>query len=250
MPVKRLYVEAALEPGCRLALTDDAAHYLGRVLRAKPGEALRVFSPDGAEFDATVATLGRRSVELAVGDPVDAMPESPLRLIVLQAMSRNEKMDFVVQKAVELGATDIAPVAVERSVMRLDDARGARRLVHWRQVAVHAAQQCGRVVVPAVHPPRSLADALAATPAPFGIVADPLAARTLGEVLDRVAQPPRAARVLIGPEGGLTDDELARAAEAGLTGCRIGPRILRTETAAVTLMAALQIRFGDLAGGH
>ena len=249
MPIKRLFVEHPLAAGARLVLDGDAAHYLGRVLRARPGDPLTVFNGDGAEYAATVHDLARGSVTLDVSTTIDAMAEPPVAITLLQALSRNEKMDVAIQKAVELGAAEIRPVAVERSVMRLDDERAARRAAHWRQVAVHAAQQCGRAIVPAVHAPVPLDDVLAAGGLGFGIVADPDAGQTLATTLAGAPRERARISLLVGPEGGLTAQEIAAAAAAGMRPSRAGPRVLRTETAAVALLAILQWHFGDFGGG-
>ncbi|MEO1596153.1 MAG: 16S rRNA (uracil(1498)-N(3))-methyltransferase [Pseudomonadota bacterium] len=249
MPVKRLFVEQPLAAGSALKLDGAAAHYLGRVLRARVGTPVQVFNGDGREYQAAIAQISRETVALSVGAAVPAAPEPRVAITLLQALSRNEKMDLAIQKAVELGVHSIRPVAVERSVMRLDDTRTARRTEHWQQVAVHAAQQCGRAVVPEVHAPATLGEALdAGADIGFGVVADPEAAQSLGDFLDAAEERVDAACVLVGPEGGLTDAEIALATAAGLHAVRAGPRVLRTETAALALVTVLQWRFGDLGG--
>ncbi|MEM6808852.1 MAG: 16S rRNA (uracil(1498)-N(3))-methyltransferase [Pseudomonadota bacterium] len=249
MPVKRLFVDQPIAAGSTLALDGAAAHYLGRVLRARVGNTVQVFNGDGREFAAEMTRITRDAVVLDVHDAVAAAPEPRVAITLMQALSRNEKMDLAIQKAVELGVHSIRPVAVERSVMRLDDTRTARRTEHWQQVAVHAAQQCGRAVVPEVHAPATLGDALnASADVGLGIVADPQAAQSLGDCLDKAGDGVDAARLLVGPEGGLTADEIALATTSGLHAVRAGPRVLRTETAALALVTVLQWRFGDLGG--
>ncbi|MEO1320085.1 MAG: 16S rRNA (uracil(1498)-N(3))-methyltransferase [Pseudomonadota bacterium] len=249
MPVKRLFVDQSLAAGSTLALDGAAAHYLGRVLRARVGDAVQVFNGDGREFAAAITQITRDAVALAVHESVAAAPEPRVAITLLQALSRNEKMDLAIQKAVELGVHSIRPVAVERSVMRLDDVRTIRRTEHWQQVAIHAAQQCGRAVVPAVHAPVALGAALdASADVGFGIVADPEATQSLGQCLDEAGDGVDAARILVGPEGGLTEGEIALATRSGLHAVRAGPRVLRTETAALALVTVLQWRFGDLGG--
>ena len=249
MPVKRLFVDHALAAGSPLTLDGAAAHYLGRVLRARVGNTVQVFNGDGREFAATITQITRNAVVLEIGDAVVAAPEPRVAITLIQALSRNEKMDLAIQKAVELGVHNIRPVAVERSVMRLDDQRTARRTEHWQQVAVHAAQQCGRAIVPEVHAPAALGDALeASADVGFGIVADPEGVQSLRDCLEDAGNDVTAARLLVGPEGGLTADEIARATASGLHAVRAGPRVLRTETAALALVTVLQWRFGDLGG--
>jgi len=178
-----------------------------------------------------------------VGAPVAPRPESPLALTLIQGVCRGERMDLVVQKAVELGAARILPVLTARSVPRLDGARAARRHAHWQAVAAAAAEQCGRAVVPEVAPPSPLREALAGATLPaVRYLLDPAAGA------GPRALPPlgAAAALLVGPEGGLTDGERAAAEAAGFRGLRLGPRILRTETAGLAALAVLQALHGDL----
>lgn len=249
MPVKRLFVEGPLGPGQHLRLQGDAAHYLGRVLRARRGDLVRLFDGTGVEYEARVVAADRGTVTLDTGAALDALPEPAVAITLIQALSRNEKMDLAIQKAVELGVASVRPVAVTRSVMKLDGDRAVRRHEHWRQVAVHAAQQCGRAVVPEVHAPAPLEQVLADVNLGFGIVADPLAPATLADCLADAPETVAVASVLVGPEGGLTGEEIAAATRAGMLACRAGPRVMRTETAAVALVAVLQLRLGDLGGG-
>ena len=249
MPVKRLFVEGPLGPGQHIRLEGDAAHYLGRVLRARRGDLVRLFDGTGAEYEARVVAADRGTVTLDTLAAVDALPEPAVAITLIQALSRNEKMDLAIQKAVELGVSSVRPVAVTRSVMKLDGSRADRRHEHWRQVAVHAAQQSGRAVVPEVHAPAALDAVLGALEPGFGIVADPRAAQSLSDCLAAAPEGVQAASLLVGPEGGLTDEEIAQATAAGFHACRAGPRVMRTETAALALVAALQLHFGDLGRG-
>lgn len=249
MPVKRLFVEGPLGPGQHIRLEGDPAHYLGRVLRARRGDLVRLFDGTGDEYEARVVALDRGTVTLDTAAAVDALPEPAVAITLMQALSRNEKMDLAIQKAVELGVSSVRPVAVTRSVMKLDGNRAGRRLEHWRQVAVHAAQQSGRAVVPEVHAPAPLDAALADAAPGFGIVADPRAAMSLSDCLAAAPDHVRSVSLLVGPEGGLTEEEIALATGAGMHACRAGPRVMRTETAAVALVAALQLTLGDLGRG-
>ena len=239
MKIPRIHVPAPLAEGAELALPEAAARHLLRVLRLRPGARLRVFDGAGREHEAELLAAAR----VRLGAPVRPLPESPLAVTLIQGVCRGERMDLVVQKAVELGAARILPVLTARSVPRLDGARARRRQAHWQAVAAAAAEQCGRAVVPEVTPPRPLAAVLADPALPAArCLLDPAAA----EGPRALAPPGAAAALLVGPEGGLTDGERAAAAAHGFRGLRLGPRILRTETAGLAALAALQVLHGDL----
>ena len=238
----RVFVHAPLATGQRLVLEGEDAAHLGRVLRVRPGEAVVLFDGSGQEFAAEVAQATRRSVELAVGTRREANRESPLQLVLLQGLCRNERMDWVVRKATELGVSAIRPVQAERSVVKLAPARVAARIEHWRAIAISACEQCGRNTLPDILPPLPVAGALAAHAGATGVLLDPEAAGGPDSL-----KPPRGPLcLLVGPEGGLDEHERAAARAAGYVGIRLGPRILRTETAALTGVTLLQARFGDL----
>lgn len=247
----RLYLDRSLETGLELELEGDEAQYLGRVLRLRVGDSVRVFNGDDGEFVADLAAFAKKSVTLTLGkrvvDPGAASSESPLRLHLVQGISRGDRMDFVVQKTTELGIKRITPVLTRHGMVRLDAARAAKRREHWQRVATSAAEQCGRLRPPLVDAPIDLNDW-------FGsgrdldttqLVLDPFATP------DFAAEPPPETKlcVLIGPEGGLSDKELGDADAAGFRRVRLGPRILRTETAAIAVTALAQARFGDLGSG-
>lgn len=227
---------------CRLA--HDKAHHLLHVLRLDAGDAVTLFDGRGAQYAATVARIARNSVTLNVGERTGVDRESPLRVTLVQAISSGERMDYTVQKAVELGAACIQPIASERSIVRLDSARAQKRVAHWQAVAIAACEQCGRNLVPRIAPVMKLGDWLAgfAAAAPdTGIVLAPGAPISLREL----GGPRTAVTLLAGPEGGWTQAELGDAGRAGFTAVRLGPRVLRTETAAVAALAAMQALWGD-----
>ncbi|HET9552112.1 MAG TPA: 16S rRNA (uracil(1498)-N(3))-methyltransferase [Anaeromyxobacteraceae bacterium] len=224
----------------RAALDEPARHYLRDVLRLAPGDPVELFDGRGAAWEATVGEgfealrLGARREAAAGGTEVH----------LLFALAKGEKVDLVVQKATELGAARLAPFAAERSVVRLDEAKGAERAVRWRRIAEEAARQCGRSDVPEVAAPGPLAAALAAVPRGFRLVvlhgegSAPLASVPL-EGAPGVA-------AVVGPEGGLTPEELAACEAAGAIRAGLGPRTLRAETAAIAAVALLQALAGDL----
>ncbi|MEM7612252.1 MAG: 16S rRNA (uracil(1498)-N(3))-methyltransferase [Pseudomonadota bacterium] len=246
MPIKRLFANQPLSPGQRIALDTDAAHYVGRVLRARVGDKLALFNDDGHEYIANIDALAKRELHVSIESRHTPAVESPIAITLLQALSRHEKMDWVIQKSVELGVSAIQPVITERSVMQLDASRAEKRLSHWQSVAIHAAQQSGRCRLTKIAPPLQLNEALATDAGTeLALVATPTADQTLSHVL---TQRPGAASlgILVGAEGGLTESEVASAKQAGFAACRSGPRVLRTETAAISLIAIAQYALGDI----
>ncbi len=249
--IPRLHVDAVLVDGALLELDRARSHQLGDVLRLREGATVEVFDGHGNQHAAEVRLAGKR-VRLAVGPAREARAESPLDLVLLQGVSRGDRMDATVRQATELGASAIRPVTTRRGSVRLDEARAAKRQAHWEAIVVSACEQCGRVRLPTLHPVASLdtalTDARAAAPEALALQLDPEASTGLGEALDARAarDAPRSAALLIGPESGLDPEEIAAAREAGFLPVRSGPRTLRTETAGPAALAILQARFGDL----
>lgn len=244
MRVNRAYVDAPLAVGTRLALPEGAAAHLLRVLRLGVGDACVLFNGDGHEHDARIVATGRQGGEAEIVATRAVDRESPLRIVLLQGIARGEKMDWILQKATELGVAAFVPVASERSEVKLSGERATKRHAHWRSVVVAACEQSGRARVPDVAAPESLAAALARLPGNgLRLTLDP------GADIGLAGLPaPEAATciVAIGPEGGWSPRDRALLADAGFTGLHLGPRILRTETAGMAAIAALQARFGDL----
>ena len=244
MRLRRVYVDAPLEAGTRVRLERSAAGHVTRVLRLRVGEALTLFNGRGGEYAASLVESSGAEVTVAVGEYRAIERESPLAITLAQGISRGERMDLVVQKATELGVTQLAPLILERSVVRLDAQQAHRKLNRWHAIAVAACEQSGRNRLPEVLAPATLREFLqsAASVAPTRLLLSPTAARRL-EDLDA---PVSAVSVLIGPEGGLADSEQAAALAAGFTAVCLGPRVLRTETAALVALTLLQREFGDL----
>ena len=238
----RVFVAGPLAAGARLTLEGEAAAHLGRVLRVRAGAPVVLFDGSESEFASEVVAATRRTVALAVGPGREVRRESALELVLLQGVCRNERMDWVVRKATELGATAIRPVMTERSVVKIDPAKIAGRIEHWRAIAISACEQCGRNVLPDILPPLPVTAALSAHRGASGVLLDPEAKGGA----DTLRPPAGPLCLLVGPEGGLDERERAAARAAGYMGIRLGPRILRTETAALTGLALLQARFGDL----
>ena len=237
MRLSRFFVDLPLSIG-QHQLPEAQAHYIGRVLRLTAGSQVQLFDGSGREFLGELSEVGKKTVSVALGEQLDGMPESPLRIHLGQGLSRGERMDWAIQKATELGVGEITPIVSERCEVRLNDERADKRLTHWRQIAISACEQCGRSVLPVIHPPRSLADWLAVE-ADLKLVLHPVA-----EPLASHAQP-RTLAFLIGPEGGLSENEVGLAAERGFRPARLGPRVLRTETAPVVALSVAQQLWGD-----
>ncbi|KRW69618.1 16S rRNA methyltransferase [Pseudomonas sp. TTU2014-105ASC] len=237
MRLSRFFIDAPLSLG-RHSLPEASAHYISRVLRLSPGSAVQLFDGSGAEFRGELAEVGKKTVTVELQECLAGMLESPLRIHLGQGLSRGERMDWAIQKATELGVAQITPIVSERCEVRLNDERVDKRLAHWRQIAISACEQCGRSVLPLIHAPVSLRDWLT-------LEAD------LKLVLHPVAEPlvshakPQTLAFLIGPEGGLSESEVAQAADQGFQPARLGPRVLRTETAPVVALSVAQQLWGD-----
>lgn len=225
-----------------VALPPGVAHHVERVLRLAPGDALTLFNGEGGEYPGRLLSLGKTPVaELGACQQTDR--ESPLAITLAQSLASGDKMDWVLQKAVELGASAIAPVASSRSVVKLSGERAEKRVEHWRQIVASACEQCGRNRLPQVAELTSLTAYLARprTDGNLRLILAPGAALKLSD-LPR----PTAVELLVGPEGGFTEDEIRAARLAGYQAVRLGPRILRTETAGLAALTALQLLWGDM----
>lgn len=239
----RLYSPIPLSVGAITDLDSLAAHHATKVLRLRPGAPLILFDGHGGEYRASLREVSGSNATALIHehDPVER--ESTLELTLLQALAKGDRMDTAIQKAVELGVSRIVPVYAERSVVKLKPEREQKRLRHWRGVIRAACEQCGRNRLPAIETPRAFEAALAAiSDKALRLVLAPGNGRRLGQ-LERHAH----VALLVGPEGGLTDAELGLAESRGYQAIHLGPRILRTETAGIALMAALQSRWGDMA---
>ena len=239
MRVSRFYLDAKLAEG-ECLLEDNLAHYVGRVLRLAPGAPVQIFNGSGQEWPGEVLAVGKREVRVRLDAAVPGVPESPLKVHLGQAMSRGERMDWAIQKAVELGVSEITPLFTERCEVKLQGERADKRQAHWQQIAVSACEQCGRSVVPVVHAPLALGAWLADLPCDLKLV---LHHRT-EQSLESLA-PPAQLGLLIGPEGGLSADEIQQAEQSGFKAARFGPRVLRTETAPVVALTLAQQLWGD-----
>jgi 16S rRNA (uracil1498-N3)-methyltransferase len=241
MRLTRVYLPHPLHEHQSVELPHDTAAHVVKVLRARVDDELILFNGDGNEYLGRIETARGDRVLVAVAQRHDIDRESALHAVLVQSVPRGDRMDFVVQKATELGVKRIVPVLSRRSVVRLDAKQAASKLEHWRGVAISACEQCGRNELPEIDTPRDLLDHLAAPCAEdLRIVLDPAAdAGTLP-----VASPGRI-EITVGPEGGFDTDELAAMRLVKVLGIKLGPRILRTETAALVALTWLQTRYGD-----
>ena len=207
------------------------------------GDALVLFNGQGGEYAATITAVDRHSVNVKTGPYAERDTESPLSIHLGIALSRGERMDWIVQKSTELGVSTISPLFTEHAGVRLDAQRAGKKTRHWQQVAISACEQCGRNRLPTVAAPQALADWLDSTDAQSRLVLHPR-----GEPAAALSGTPASVALLVGPEGGLSDVEIARSAAAGFAALQLGPRVLRTETAPLAAIAVLQARWGDFAG--
>ncbi len=237
----RVYQPQPLSEGAELSLNDSAVQHLGRALRMRPGESIRLFDGAGNEHQAELVELIKRAIRVRVGAVIDKPTESGLEVELGQVMSRGERMDYVVQKATELGVSRIVPLFSERCEVKLNPERQTKRVDHWQQVAISACEQSGRSRVPDIAMPQPLSQWLQQCDCELKLVLHPDAAMPLAQ-----RQAPASAGLLIGPEGGLSDAEIEQARAAGFESLRLGPRVLRTETAPVTALSVLQYLWGDL----
>ncbi|THG73914.1 16S rRNA (uracil(1498)-N(3))-methyltransferase [Pseudomonas sp. A-1] len=238
MRLSRFFVDLPLSLG-RFDLPEAQAHYIGRVLRLAAGDAVQLFDGSGREFVGELVEVGKKNVQVELREQLAGLAESPLHIHLGQGLSRGERMDWAIQKATELGVAEITPIVSERCEVRLKDERADKRLAHWRQVAISACEQCGRSVLPIIHAPLSLAEWLEQTAAELKLVLHPVAEPLTGHAR------PASLAFLIGPEGGLSDAEVAQAQRAGYQAARLGPRVLRTETAPVVALSVAQQLWGD-----
>jgi 16S rRNA (uracil1498-N3)-methyltransferase len=241
MPLRRIFSEEPLRERTEIRLTGEAASHVVKVLRLRVGQTLVVFDGSGRDYDGRITGFDRDGVGILTGAGREIATESPASITLLQAVCRGQRMDAVIQKATELGVTCIRPLLTERSVVRLHDDQMARRREHWRRIAIGACEQCGRSRIPHVAPPLALPDALAqATELQTRLMLDPGGDPASGDLAGTPIG------LLIGPEGGLTEGEYRLAVAAGYRAIRLGPRILRTETAPLAALAVLQFLCGDL----
>ncbi len=244
MRLIRLFVDQPLAPGQRARLSGSAAAHATRVLRLGPGAAVTTFNGDGHDYPGKIVALRGGEVEIEVESVSAARAESKLAITLVQGVARGDRMDLVIQKAAELGVTAIQPVLTSRSVVKLTESTTARKQAHWRGVAIAACEQSGRARIPVIGEPMTLPNWLAQAPTP-GVQRIQLAIDA-SQPLATLARGVNACELLIGPEGGLDDSEQDVAESVGFVRALLGPRVLRSETAAIAALVVLQATAGDL----
>jgi 16S rRNA (uracil1498-N3)-methyltransferase len=237
----RFYTEQTLQAGAEVRLEAGPSRHIGSALRLQEGAIITLFNGQGGEFQATITASTRKLVSVMVDDYREVECESPLAVHLGIAISRGDRMDWVVQKATELGATEISPLLSERTEVKLHGERADKKIRHWQQIAISACEQCGRNRLPLINPLTRLDQWSQQVDSPCKLVLQPGQSPGLSTL-----QCPASLALLVGPEGGLSDQEINCAMESGFTTLSLGPRILRTETAPLAALAVVQHQWGDL----
>ena len=241
MRIPRVFHSTPLTVSTQINLDDDAANHIGRVLRMKAEQELVLFDGSGAQFPARIIAVTKKLIQVEVIEKQNISTESPLHLHLGQVISRGDKMELTIQKSVELGVNVITPLISERCGVKLNAERLDKKLQQWRKIAISACEQCGRNIVPEIRSVMSLDDWISEAFDGLKLNLHPRAENSINTLT-----PTQNIRLLIGPEGGLSSEEIATTRECGFSETLLGPRVLRTETAALTAITALQVRFGDL----
>ena len=242
MRIPRIFHSQPLHVGSEITLDDDASNHVGRVLRMTSGQHLELFDGSNLTFAAEITQFDKKRVKVSITTSQTDDRESPLYLHLGQVMSRGEKMEFTIQKSIELGVNVITPLFSERCGVKLDAERLAKKIQQWQKIAIAACEQCGRNRVPEIRPAMTLEAWCSEAESGLKLNLHPRASHSI----NTLPQPVERVRLLIGPEGGLSAEEIAMTAQHGFTDILLGPRVLRTETTALTAITALQVRFGDL----
>ena len=243
MRIPRIFIDTELNENTTLALPDSSFQHLCKVLRLKSDHPIRVFNGKGGQFNATLCDVEKRSANIRIADFEALNNESPIQVTIGQTLSRGERMDYAIQKAVEAGVYAIQPLFSERCEVKLQDSRAEKRLQHWQQVAISATEQCGRGIVPIVCSPLELSDWIVNCNEMLKLTLHHHSAKPI-----RQFERPTNNRVclLIGPEGGLSSDEVQLAENNGFNAISLGPRVLRTETAPVVALSVINTLWGDI----
>ncbi|MCP9268262.1 16S rRNA (uracil(1498)-N(3))-methyltransferase [Xenorhabdus sp. XENO-1] len=242
MRIPRIYHPERLSVETEIYLSDEAANHVGRVLRMSNGQPLQLFDGSNQVFDAELIEANKKTIKVRITDGKLSDHESPLNLHLGQVMSRGEKMEFTIQKSVELGVNTITPLLSERCGVKLDAERLEKKLQQWKKIVISACEQCGRNRIPEIRPVMSLEAWCAENDGSLKLNLHPRASQSI----NTLPLPVEKVRLLIGPEGGLSAEEIEMTANHQFTDILLGPRVLRTETTALTAITALQVRFGDL----
>lgn len=243
MRIPHIYQPGEINLNQTLALLPDAAGHITRVLRMGIGEQVCLFNGEGGEYLCELSEVSKKSASVKVIEFNDKDVESPLKIHLGQGISRGDKMDFTIQKSVELGVTEITPIFTERCGVKLSGDRLEKKHQQWQKIAISAAEQSGRNFITKIHAPIKIENWLAQKSDELKITLHPRAQHSI----KTIPAPTNGLRFIVGPEGGFTDAEMLQTKNCGFMDIRLGPRVLRTETAALTVLSALQLQFGDLA---
>ncbi len=241
MRIPRIHTLQTLSQGVPLTLDEASSHHVRQVLRLRTGDPLILFTPQGEEYAARLTQVSKQAVTAHIGEPLRHEPPPDLAIHLMIGISRGERMDFALQKATELGVTRITPLLTRRCVVKLDEKKRTSRMDHWHKVVISACEQSGRCRVPRLDDPRELSTALEEALPGHALLLDHRSEQTLTDL----SRPERSVTVLIGPEGGLAPEEREQARNRGFLGVRLGPRVLRTETAPLAAITAIQTLWGD-----
>ncbi len=240
MRIQRVYTGLPLVPGEEITLEESASHHLHHVLRLQAGDLIHLFN-GGGEYAATLGQIGKHGATALLRQRVQEEPLPALPIHLLIGVSRGERMDFALQKATELGVTRITPIFTKRCVVKLNPKKQASRLEHWERIIVNACEQSGRCRLPSLEAPLEVSDAVTRHNQDTALLLDHRSDKTLHQI----ERPQESVTILIGPEGGLSEAERELALAQGFTGIRLGPRVMRTETAPLAAIAAIQTLWGD-----
>lgn len=240
MRISRFYCEQRLQRGATLHLDKEAGHYIRTVLRHAPGDPLLIFNPLDGEYQAVIKHAGKQELVVQLDEQLRPAEALSLPIHLGQGIARGEKMDLIIQKATELGVSEISPLFSEHCNVKLNAERRIKRTEHWQKIAINASEQCGRISVPVVHAPMPLKEWQLARQEPLKLLCHPHEQQFQTQIH------PKSMVLLIGPEGGLSDHERGELYEQGWQNFSLGPRILRTETASLVALSVLQSRYGDL----
>lgn len=243
MRIQRVYTDQPLDSGGEITLEEASSHHLYHVLRLQAGDSINLFH-DGREYAASLGHIGKEGATASLRKLVHEEPEPKLAIHLLIGVSRGERMDFALQKATELGVTRITPVFTKRCVVKLNEKKQASRMEHWQKIVINACEQSGRCRLPQLDTPMEIGSAVMAHNAGSALLLDHRIDRALSEI----KKPKGTVTILVGPEGGLSSEERKLAKTQGFTGIRLGPRVMRTETAPLAAIAAIQTLWGDFAG--
>ena len=242
----RFYHSKPININETIVMDDFAAHHALKVMRLKNNDQLILFNGDGLDYTGQVISISKRQVEVSIKSKKIIESESNLRVILLQALTSSEKMDLIIQKTTELGISEIQPIICERSIVKIKNDKIQKKILHWRQVSIAACEQCGRAKIPKIHEPENIIkylEKITKSNNETKIILSPDATQSLNKVSPNIEQD---IKVLIGPEGDFTKQELEFAIKKGFLSIKIGPRILRTETAPISILSILQYKYGDI----